>query len=225
MTDPRWTKEEQDVIADLLTGARAMNDPDVARTLAANPALAEECRVLLEMAQKLDTAGEQQRREVSELMALEPNPEDLATTQAFLRQQRSSRRAFWVVGPLLAAAVLVLGIWIGRQAADDGGGGGDPDVILGTDRELSPSGEVERFETFSWSADELDTGLVFEIIVESDADEPQELARTETEAPTWTPSSEELARINAAGQIRWRVVGWEPDGEQAFSKRARASRR
>lgn len=215
MVEP-MTKEDQ-VLEDLLTGTRSEDDPDIRAAMAADPSLQERWRRLQTRAASLDAIGEKDAQQLAEELERRGYDPAQVLRNGTRRQGRllSFGRTAAAVA-LVAAAVVVAGLWLNRPNDTTGGvpgGTNQTEIYLGGGS--TGSGSYEPSETlaaeqpFRWDAGGLEGVTSWHVTIYEPTEGGEARFVTETslaaDVTTWTPSAELFASLPAtfAWAVEW----------------------
>lgn len=210
MTEPR---DDEQLLEAIVAGDLDPDSPAVRERLHADPALAERARALLELASRVGGAGREERAVLREAAALEsaPGEDRVATVVARELGARGRRGRFPWLRAAAAALVLALAAVGVRSLLRDA----EPDWQFVGSSSLSPSGEVESFDRFTWTLG--GSSWVLRVYPAGAADDPgvEPLYDEDVYAPEHVVPAEELATWPRA--IYWTVTAVElgVEGESA----------
>ena len=204
--------ERDELLRALLAGERSVDDEEVQRAFYEDPELRQRYEAGRATVDLLDSAGDFHRdlaQEVDRERAVpgEDRVEAFVASRVDARRPRPSRMPLVAAAAALLLALLVWRPWSDGVPSPDG-------RLLGAGIEdLRPSGEVERFEEFTWTDSmELEPGEWYEVVVRG-AD-GEEVDRSEKlRAPVWSLLEGTASAWPAA--IQWEVIAYDSAAETA----------
>ena len=216
MTEGRLTSKQEQLLADVVAGARTVDDPEVVAERQ-DRRFAVELDSLLRTRHQLGGAADLLKRDLAE-SAGEPEPfsgADELIRSAVAGQLRSGHRRRVVIGIAIAAGILAsLSTW--WWWPEDGVP--RDQWLKGNIACDAPTGKVQAFGEFSWRF-ELPPDGYFVVEVFDQRDLATAVTRsTRLETPHWRPTAE-IPRA-----IRWRVTAFDEFGNSLESGWTEAER-
>jgi len=190
---------DDDVLADLVAGARDERDPAVLQLFAARPGLRERIGRMRALAGNLDEVGAGDRQLLHDAIG-QPSPLDAMAHGMVVRHRAPKRRLalLWTLAAVVMTAVL-LTMYLSRPNQAD-----EHSTLGPAPGDLWPKGAVERYTEFQWNLP-LEPGCSYLLRFRDGG--PDGTIVHEVEEPVamrWVPGKEDLALLPA--RMSWEVL-------------------